>query len=662
MLRLFRRKPTIQPSRLFAHGEDTAVARLSSDTDLVALDEWFGHPREATSTRPNQFLGVSVKRRRLKIASVVLLIILATFFSKAGQLQIIRGEEYRAMAEGNRVRVEMVPSLRGVIYDRNHTLLAQNAPMFRLTSIDADLPPTPEERTALWERVSTTTGVPLAELLSHAADGQSHPKEPVVLIEDLAYNVALLLLLDAKNYPGLTVESSTLRSYITNQIPTLSHILGYTGRISEKEYNDPTHAGYRLIDDIGKSGVEKTYEAALRGTYGRQAVEVDAMGRSVNIVAKEDPVNGANLDLSIDAGLTAEIEKVLEEKIGPSGRAAVVVVDPSNGELLALVSSPSFDANSFSGGIDQATYQALLDDPNNPMFDRSISGAVPSGSTFKPIVASAALDEGLINRETSFLSVGGLQVGPYFFKDWKAGGHGITNVTRALAESINTFFYYIGGGYGGFTGLGVEKIISYAGRFGFGAPLGIDLPGETGGLLPNKAWKEETKGERWYIGDTYNLAIGQGDLLVTPLQIAMMTSVFANGGILYQPHVVHALEQADKTTKVIEPIVVNSQVVSEDAVEIVRQGLRQTVTDGSARSLQSLPVTAAGKTGTAQWSNSHPTHAWFTGFAPYENPQVAITVFVEEGGGGDVIAVPIARDVLQWWFTNHPVAATDAQP
>lgn len=655
MAPFWKRKRGAESSKLFAHGEHSAIAQLSSSADGSPFDQWFNDSTDVHADRPHQFLGVSVKPTRLKTAGIILVTIFSAFVLKAVDLQVVHGAEYRAEAEGNRVRVELTPSLRGVMYDRQKRLLAENAPTFRLVAIGNDLPAEEVDRMQLWSALSTITTVPVAELLSRAADCALRPKEPVVLIDQVAYETAILLMLKPFDYPGVTVESSTLRSYITDQIPSLSHILGYTGTINAEEYDRLREDGYRYIDELGKAGLEKTYETLLRGTYGRQAVEVDALGRKISVVAKEDPLSGTNIHLSIDASLTAKIEQVVQDRIGTSGRVAVVVVNPQNGELLALVSTPSFDSNSFSGGIDQTTYQALLEDPNNPMFDRSIAAAVPSGSTFKPIVAAAAIEEGLIDRSTSFLSVGGLQVGPYFFKDWKAGGHGVTNVTRALAESINTFFYYIGGGYGGFTGLGVEKIISYAGRFGLGSPLGIDLPGEAGGLLPNKAWKEETKGERWYIGDTYNLAIGQGDLLVTPLQIAMMTSAFANGGVLYEPRVTHAFEATDGTMTIVEPSVLNGRVVSENAVQIVREGLRQTVTGGSARSLQSLPVSSAGKTGTAQWSNSHPTHAWFTGFAPYENPTVAITVFVQEGGGGDVTAVPIAREILQWWFNQNPV-------
>lgn len=655
-MKFFRRKSTAPASRLFLHGEDSAIAHVREYADGVVFDEWVAASQHVGTGKPPQFLGVSVKSTRLRAAAIFFTAVVLLFISKAAHLQIMNGREYRALAEGNRVRVELVPSLRGIIYDRNQRILAENTSSFRLIGVANDLP-TDEARVVLFERVSEVTGTPVPEILSHAADGEDHPDEPMVLVKDLPYDVALSFMLKEKDFPGIQVEASTERSYITTAIPTLSHVLGYTGRINQEEYAALRPSGYRLIDDLGKLGVEQVYEKELRGTYGREVKEVDAFGHELNIITKENAVDGENLVLSIDANLTAKIEQVLEDNIGTAGRASVVVTDPNNGEVFALVSTPSFDANDFTGGIDAGTYQSLLDDPNHPLFNRAIAGALPPGSTFKLIVAAGALAEGIIDRTTSFVSVGGLQVGPYFFKDWKAGGHGVTNVTRALAESINTFFYYIGGGYGGFTGLGVEKIASYAEHFGFGNTLGIDLPGEGSGFLPNKRWKEEAKGERWYIGDTYNMAIGQGDVLVTPLQIAMLTSTIANGGTLYQPHVAHAFIDS-AGTHVNEPTILNAQVVDKQAIEIVREGLRQTVTSGSGRSLLGLPVTAAGKTGTAQWSNTHKTHAWFTAFAPYEHPEVTITVVVEEGGGGDVIAVPIAKEILEWWFTQYNIDAT----
>lgn len=658
-MRFFFRRTSQTKAYLFVHGADSAVAKVTEHAQNQAFDEWLAESEQARGETSRQFLGVSVRPARLRVFAVCLISIFTMFAGKAAYLQIMNGAEFRALAEGNRARVDLIPALRGVVYDRNMVVLADNAPTFRVTVVAADLPAS-ESRADLWDRLALTSGVPVAELLSRASEGEESPTEPVVVIDELSYQGAMTLLADESSFPGLQVESSTRRQYATTRIPTLSHILGYTGSINESEYAALRASGYRLIDDVGKAGVEKTYESVLRGTFGREVNEVNALGQEVNVVTKEDAVDGTNLVLSIDAALTTKIEQVLQDQLGTSGRAVVIMSDPTSGELLAMVSTPSYDANAFAEGIDSQTYQALLDDPHNPLFNRAIGASVPSGSTFKPVVAAAALQEGIIDTNTSFLSVGGLQVGPYFFKDWKAGGHGVANVTRALAESINTFFYYIGGGFDDFTGLGVERINVYAAKFGLGSALGVDLPGEASGLLPTKQWKEETKGERWYVGDTFNLAIGQGDLLVTPLQINSMTSVFASGGKLYRPRVAHALVSS-LGEQALEPEVISEQVVDERVIAIVRQGLRQTVTEGSARSLQSLPVTAAGKTGTAQWSNIYPTHAWFTGFAPYENPEVVITVFVQEGGGGDTAATPIAREVLQWWFTQFRVDATGDQ-
>ena len=269
-------------------------------------------------------------------------------------------------------------------------------------------------------------------------------------------------------------------------------------------------------------------------------------------------------------------------------------------------------------------------------------------------MAAAALAEGVINENTTVLSSGGIKIDQWFFPDWKEGGHGLTNVKRALAESINTFFYYIGGGYQDFTGLGLDRLVKYEKMFGLNAQAGVDLPGEAAGFLPTKEWKEKTKGERWYIGDTYHLAIGQGDILVTPLQVADYTAVFANGGSLYRPHFIRqVLSSQDKLIGEVENKPIKSGFISPKNIEIVREGMRQTVTAGSARSLQSVPVAVAGKTGTAQWSSTKPTHAWFTGFAPYDKPEIVLTILIESGGEGSAAAVPIANEVLSWYFSRE---------
>ena len=286
-----------------------------------------------------------------------------------------------------------------------------------------------------------------------------------------------------------------------------------------------------------------------------------------------------------------------------------------------------------------------------PLFFRSISGEYPSGSTIKPVLASAALEEKIIDRHTSFNSVGGLWVGGrWFFPDWKAGGHGLTNVIKAIAWSVNTYFYYIGGGYGDFQGLGVERIGKYLKLFGLGETLGLDLPGESAGFVPTAEWKKKEKNEAWYIGDTYHLSIGQGDLLVTPLQVNSYTATIANGGRIYRPHLVKGIIAAAGQGEPLASQVIREKFISSQNLEIVRQGMRQTVVAGSAASLNGLSVPAAGKTGTAQWNSNKKNHAWFTGFAPFDQPDFCLTVLVEEGGEGSSLAVPIAREIMQYWF------------
>ncbi|MBU4315050.1 hypothetical protein KJ673_01445, partial [Patescibacteria group bacterium] len=444
----------------------------------------------------------------------------------------------------------------------------------------------------------------------------------------------------SSNDPWISVETNALREYVTDEVSSLSHIIGYTSVINEEEYEAIKNLGYRQFDHIGKQGLEKTYESLLHGTYGEELLEVDAFGNIERIISKIDPKNGQNLYTTLDIRLQSFIETDLQEKLLKSvaTKASVIVMDPNTGEILSLISWPAYDANLFAEGIEQESYSNLINDEDQPLFPRAIAGEFPSGSTIKPVYAAAALIEGIITPYTTFMSTGGIWVSVWFFPDWRAGGHGLTDVYHAIADSVNTFFYYIGGGKDDFEGLGIEQMMQYASLFGFGSQTGIDLPGEANGFLPSKQWKEETKGEQWYIGDTYHVAIGQGDLLVTPLQIAQSTAVFANGGSLITPHLNSGLDVSQRT------------IIDSGTAKIVQDAMRQTVTAGSARSMQSAVVEVAGKTGTAQWSTDGIPHSWFTGFAPFEDPQIVVTVLIEEGGN-DNIAVPLSLDIINYWFS-----------
>lgn len=590
--------------------------------------------------------------------SLILLFFLLIILARVGWLQIIKGKYYYDLAEGNRIRIERIESKRGIIYDKNHQPLMRNVANFLLYFIPADLPKNKEERENIIKRAAEILGVlsydDIKNILEKIKLGSLESYQPLFVIDNIEYEKAMLLYLESDKMPGVYLSNKTRREYDLSS-SSLSHILGYTGKINEKELTK-INGDYLPIDYIGKVGMENFWEKELKGANGKKQIEVDALGKEKKIINQIIGEDGHNLVLSLDINLQKKLEEVIIDKLKKTNasKACGIVLNPNNGEILAMVSIPSYNNNSFAKGISQKEYQELIDHPDHPLFNRCISGEFPPGSTIKPIMSVVALEEKVINENTSFLSNGGLRVGEWFFPDWKAGGHGTTNVRKAIAESVNTFFYYIGGGFNDFVGLGVDRIVKYAKLFGLGEQTGIDLINEAKGFLPSKEWKKTTKGERWYIGDTYHLSIGQGDISVTPLQVANYTATFANGGSLYQPHfVTQILTGDDKIINQVNSKLIKSNIVSKENIKIVREGMRQTVVAGSARSLQSVPVAVAGKTGTAQWSSNKPTHAWFTGFAPYDNPQIVITILVESGGEGSSVAVPIVNEVLTWYFTNN---------
>jgi penicillin-binding protein 2 len=573
-------------------------------------------------------------------------------------LQIAQGAYYRDMANGNRLRLERLDASRGILYDRKGKVLVQNVANFLLYCTPADLPRDPVERLNLLQKLAFMTGKFSAEEINTTISAISPANleyyQPLFLADNIAYETALKIYLEAFSLPGIVLSNTSRREY---QIPSpsFSHILGYTGKINEAELKDKKTI-YSPIDYIGKTGLEKSWEEDLRGTAGVKQIEVTALGKEKSIVSETAPIPGNDLILALDALAQKKLEEIMTENLKKLNRqkGAAIVMNPNTGEIMALVSLPAFDGNSFARGITTEEYKLLTESPDQPLFNRVVSGEYPSGSTIKPIIAGAALQEKVISSNTAFLSTGGLRVGQWSFPDWKTGGHGMTSVRKAIAESVNTFFYYIGGGYGDFVGLGIDRMVQYLKSFHLGVKLGIDLPNEASGFVPTKDWKEETKKEKWYIGDTYHVAIGQGDLITTPLQVAAYTAYFANGSTLYRPHMVSDVKSPSGTIiRHIPNEVLARNIFSDDVTRIIREGMRETVLSGSARSLSELPVSAAGKTGTAQWSSKKDPHAWFTGFAPYENPELVITVMVEEGKEGSIAATPIAREFLKWYFGEY---------
>ena len=599
----------------------------------------------------------SSDRNFLRFWLIFLLLGVLLLFGRSTYLQVIRGTYFKAVAEGNRLRLKDIKANRGIFYDRSGKVMAENISSYSLAIIPVDLPKGENEQREISRQISKITGLAEEEIYSKIIQQSNFSYEPEVILENLNQDQAIMTKVLNSQYPGVILKIQNARNYLTTQTSeSLTHVLGYVGKIEESQKQTYLEKNYSIDDYLGKTGLELFYEKELKGVNGREQVEVDATGQAKEMIASQKPINGQNLVLTLDLALQQKAEESLRQVLSGYGKkkGAVVILDPNSGEVLALVSWPSFDNNVFSRGLSNEEYQKLINDQNNPLFSRAMSGEYPSGSTFKLVIGAAALQEGIINENTSFNSVGGISVSNWFFPDWKAGGHGWTNIYKALAESVNTFFYIIGGGYSNFEGLGVAKIKEYAQNFGLNQKLGIDLPNEASGFLPSQDWKEKTKNEQWYIGDTYHLSIGQGDILVTPLQVAAWTSVFASGGKLFQPHLVKEILDSDnRLVKEIEPKIINQNFIEKNYLKIINHGLRQAVLTGSARGLGNLPISVAAKTGTAEWSSQKSPHAWLTAFAPYENPRIVVTVLVEEGGEGSSVALPVAREIINWWAQNR---------
>jgi penicillin-binding protein 2 len=664
--------------------------RFGQLKDTVYYSDWTEQSFLSDSSN-KEIITRSFNFSKLKYFALIGFLALATLFARTVWLQIIKGNHYYLLSEDNRLRAETIEPKRGIIYDRTLKPLVRNKANFVLYLRPIDLPKNELTRDELVRQISSVldgtdqTNIPstsisssskelklisdspsfykIKELLATVKLGSLESYQPLFIQDNIDYDKAMLISLRLPQWPGVFLTTKIRREYLTDSdngpvvsgVDSLAHILGYTGKINDAELKK-LGSKYSAIDYVGKVGIEYSWESELKGEAGRKNIEVDALGRQKKVINEVPAQDGANLMLALDLDLQEKASAVTQFYLDKYKlkKASVIIMNPQTGEIRAMVSLPAYDNNSFAAGISQVDYNKFLDDPNQPLFNRSISGEFPSGSTIKPIFAAGALQEGVINENTSFLSNGGLRIGEWFFPDWKAGGHGQTDVKKAIALSVNTFFYYIGGGYGDFKGLGLDGLVKYARLFGLGEKTGIDLNGEASGFVPTAAWKEQTKNEPWYIGDTYHFAIGQGDVLVTPLQVANYTAAIANGGTLYKPHLVSKiLDSNNQVVQEIKPQIIRQNFIDSADLNIVREGMRQTVTSGSGRFLNTLPVTMAGKTGTAQWSTVKAPHAWFIGFAPYENPELSISILVEEGVEGSTIAVPMAYDIFNWYFGNR---------
>lgn len=588
------------------------------------------------------WLGKSLKDRHLLLFHFFILIIFCLLISRVGFLQLARGETYFSIAERNRLKVVPQKASRGILFDRYGRPLVRNVPSF-IVYVNPRLIRDDAESLSLHQYLQEEFPNKHNDLEIFFR-AYSRFETESLLIEDVDFEKAMKLMIFSANSAALQVTYEPRREYLYDY--GLAHVMGYVGRVTEEERKADARLG--LHDIVGKSGIEKTYDEYLRGRDGAVIYQVDALGRESGEVTDEAPVRGTDMQLTIDLDMQKKLYEAMAETLVARGKnaGAGVVLDPQSGEVLALVSYPSYDANIFTKPLSGDEFQKLLTDPHKPLFARAVAGEYPAGSTFKMTLAAAALEEKIITPNFSVVSTGGVWVGNRFFPDWRAGGHGVTNMYSAIANSVNTFFYIIGGGTAEKPGLGVDVISRYAQLFGFASKTNIDLPGESAGFVPTRAWRE-SQGERWYVGDTYNLSIGQGALLVTPVQIARYVSSFANNGMLITPH----LAPLDIYSQKMGSSLTVSLSLLPETLNAIQEGMRRTVSQGTATSMQSVAVPVSGKTGTAQFNSNKVPHSWFAGYAPSDAPKISITVLVEEGGD-ESLAITVARKFLEQHFNE----------
>jgi penicillin-binding protein 2 len=546
------------------------------------------------------------------------------------QLQILQGDEFRKISETNRLRVIGVQAPRGIIFDRNGIPLVKNTPLFCASIVPGEF--------------DESNAGPLAKLLNIPPDelsrkierdGQS-PSIPVKIREGLSFREVSFLEARRSDFPGLIIEIEVSRKYIFGS--TGSHLIGYLGKLSPSQSKNPEFKDVPPDAFIGQWGVEKLFDKSLRGVPGQRIIEVDALGREIRLLQEKPPVKGSDLSLSIDILLQREAEKAFAGRAG-----ALVAMKPDTGEILGLVSSPSFDPNQFAKGISSDEWSSLSQDKKLPLLNRAVQSQYPPGSTFKIIMAIAALEEGVADDKTVVDCKGGINFGKWHFGCWRKQGHKAISLHRALVESCDVYFYEMG------KRLGIDRIYEYATRFGLGRPTDIPLESEKKGLMPNTRWKRETKNAQWFLGETFVNSIGQGYTAATPVQMTVMMSAVANGGNIYRPLIL----------KDEEPVLVSNAGVKAETLEKVRDALKGVVNEpsGTGWTAKSAITTIGGKTGTAQvvglrkgsklLAEKFRDHAWFVAFAPVEAPEIALSVLVEHGGHGGSAAAPIAKKAIE---------------
>ncbi len=614
--------------------------------------------------------GVDIEwfRHRLSLGVLVVIAAFVMIGARLFYLQVIEGETYRSLSDNNSIRLQTVEPPRGLIFDSREELLADNRPSFDVTLIPKDARPVPETL----DKLSRYAALPLDELQSRMDKGKGLPSfKPILMKPDVDRNTLAAVKVSRFDLPGVAIEIRTRRQYIKGS--SAAHLLGYLGEINTEELKEGKYAALRVGDLVGKSGIERSFDAVLRGHRGGRQVEVNASGQVMKVLQEVKAFPGQNLFLAVDHRLQELGETLLSDKAG-----ALVALDPRNGYVLAVVSSPSFDPNTLVSGISHVDWERLISDPQRPLENKATQGEYPPASTYKIITAIAGLEEGVIDENTSFFCPGHYRYGNRAYRCWKKGGHGHMNVESALTESCDVFFYQVG------QRLGVDRMAKWAWRFGYGSPTGIDMEHEADGLIPTAAWKKKKTGVAWQGGENLSIAIGQGFNLVTPLQQAVMIATVANGGTRYKPLLIRSAQSLDgKSTVEFEGEVLERVQFRRRTLELVRKGLWNVVNTRRGTAWQSRVegMDICGKTGTAQvigrkeketekdakLRQQLKDHAWFVAYAPDQDPKIAISVMVEHGEHGSSAAAPIAKELIRFYLQPEdgfqgPTARSDSAP
>jgi penicillin-binding protein 2 len=590
---------------------------------------------------------------RILVLTVLMLAALTGTATRLYYLQLIRHHELAELADRNRIRLQRVSAPRGLVYDVRHRPLVDTRPSFDAVMVPEDTPDL-DATTARLEKLLGEDGV---EKKLDDADDQGRPEfQPVIVDERLQWPQVVALETHQLDLPGVSLQVNPRRHYIYGSLA--AHLLGYVGEVTVRDLN--RQPDYRMGDEIGKFGLERTWEPDLRGQSGGQEIEVDAVGRRLRMLREIPERPGNSLVMTVDLDLQRTAEEAIGDRAG-----AIVAIDPSTGYILAMASHPSFDPNTFAGGITPAVWRSLTTDPDHPLSNRVIQGVYPPGSTFKIVDSIAGLSEHTLTPQTAYDCAGGIYYGGREYRCWRKQGHGSISLHRAIVESCDVFFYNVG------QHLGIDRLAVWAHALGLGKKTGIDLDNERSGVVPSSQWKMQRFGERWYPAETLSAAIGQGYVAVTPLQLADLAAAVANGGTLYKPQFVKEIDALDGGPVKEFPPVIQSEVrIDPEVLDLVRAGMAGVVNqpDGTAHGAMMDKVVVAGKTGTAQVvkeaqgertkENAIPAqyrdHGWFMAFAPLDHPRIAIACIIEHAGHGGSTAAPAVKAVLQKYFELNP--------